>query len=586
MLFTKYFLLGLCFLSLTSHVFAQEDYSFEICEAITKQENPRILKGFDNWLFSRTDLISDIAITDEALLRLKELKAALDYRDMGIVFVLLPSRAMMHYDKFDLSQERFKNYDLKQAIESYEKALAVLRDVGFDVPNVYEYLLKNADGQDFSFKRDSHWLPNAAALTAEVVKETVVNTSVYEDLEISEFEAVLREVGVRDSDLARALNIQCKLSIPPEPQEIYQLESTTTQTDLFAENQTSLIPLWGTSYSQTSNFAEFLQAELDVDIVNYGYGAAGLWRSLRHYFLEQEIESDYAKLVVWEIPYGYFDEFDFLDLYQELIPTVYGACEGDFEVVQTVTKQLNQTKPVNILKVDELKFETPAWQAVRADLLEHDTEAVKMIFNGEKNPWLSHFVETDEVLSNKLYEFSVWLWTDGGQPQKVALTMFSGKDNVSVQNIVLTTEPKLYTVLHDFSPTEKTGFTVRIDGLKRQWSPNSAGSYLYALSPEIRQLESFEILDLGDKSILLDDDYYSYLAFEDMIIRDYQLVYEFEDGSSKVQTIERDIYSDNNGRFFYEMPTNVEAALNNIRIDGLMSSAVGNMSIQICRKPN
>jgi len=141
MSFVKYILLWFCFLTLNTSIYAQENLSFEICEAITNQENPRILKGLDSWLFSRTDLISDIAIADQALLRLKELKTALDYKDMEIVFVLLPSRAMMHYDKFDLSQERFQNYDLEEAIQSYENALLVLNDVGFYAPNVYEYLM-------------------------------------------------------------------------------------------------------------------------------------------------------------------------------------------------------------------------------------------------------------------------------------------------------------------------------------------------------------------------------------------------------------------------------------------------------------
>ncbi len=587
MLCVKYLLLALCFLGLSSSVGAQKNLSFEICEALTSQENPRLMQGLDNWLFSKTDLISEISIEDVALLRLKELQDALDYRGMEIIFVLLPSRAMMHYDKFDLSQAHFKNYDLERAIESYEDALEVLSSIGFYAPNVYEYLLANADGQDYAFKRDSHWLPASAALTAELVKATMLDTVAYEFLRFKEYEVVLKEVGLRDSDLARALNKQCKLSIAPEPQEIYELDisaSKNTQQDLFIESQTSFIPLWGTSYSQTSNFAEFLQAELDVDIINYGYGAAGLWRSLRHYFLEKELGSDYPELVIWEIPYGYFTEFNFLELYKELVPAIYGTCKDDLALAPKISKELNQSKLTTLLDSDTTLFKQSAWQVVRASLTQHNESAVKMVFNGEKNPWLSKQVETGKSLNNTYYEFSVWLWTDGNQPKNVALTMFSGKDNVSIQNITLTPEPKLYTVLHNFSDTEKTSFTVRVDGLKKQWTVNSEGYYLYATEPVVRQVDSFELLRLEDDSVL-DDTYYSQIEFEDTIVREFDLVYTYADGSSKSERIERDIYSDNNGKFFHELPVNATAPLTAMYVEGLMSNAVGSVSTQICKKP-
>ena len=577
------------FYILSSYCFSQEQQTFELCEAITKQENSRILQGIDNWLFSKHDLISHVSISDEALRRLKELKAALDYAGIEVVFVNLPSRAMMHSDKFDLSQERFKNYDLEKALVSYKNALDVLRDVGFNTPDVYDYLSRQDTDEDYAFKRDSHWLPNAAALTAELVKEAVSESYVYDALDFGEYEAVLREVAERESDLARAANTQCNLSIPHEAHKVYELKTNDNQTDLLGNTETSLVPLWGTSYSQTSNFAEFLQAELDVDIVNYGYGAAGLWRSLRQYFLEQELESETAKLAIWEFPYAYFEEFNFLDRYQELIPTIYGSCEDAAAIVPTVIKEINQGSAVNVLSESASQIQQGNWNAVRADLYEHDipeqTEAIKLVFNGEKNPWLSHQVETEATLSNKIYEFSVWLWTDGPQPRNAGLLLFSGKDNVSSKQIRLTPTPTLYTLSHSFSETDKTSFTIRVDGLKQQWTPNSKGKYLYVASPQVRQLEALELLRVEEDAVLTDD-YYTYIEFEDMVVRNYQLVYNYADGSTQYQTIERDIYSDNNGRYFYELPSTATAPLTSIYIDNLTSTAVGTVSAQLCKKPS
>ncbi len=596
MLYIRWVILGVCFFCLTTNSsFAQEDFSFEVCEVLAKQENPRVIQGLDNWLFGSTDLISDSVMDDEAVVQLKKLKTALEYRGIEVIFVLLPSRAMMHYDKLDLSKEIFKTYDLEEAINSYENALKVLNDIGFHTPNVYEYLLANAQGQDYAFERDSHWLPHSAAYTAELVKEALEKNDAKYQLIHSDFEVQLKLITERYSDLARAVNISCGTAIPSEPQEIYELVSLQTQSDLLTNTETSVVPLWGTSFSRTSNFAEFLQAELDVEIANYAYGAAGLWRSLRQYFLETDTSSSAPELAIWEIPYRYYEEFNSVELYQELIPTIYGLCESDLAITPMSVHSIS-AQHVNLFDETVTKLEN--WDAVRLSTTQYSDpltqtsgqeveKVTKLIFNGEKDPWLSYEMETLKPLAGEFYEFSVWLWTDEDQPKKAALYMFSGKGNVAITKLTLTTEPQLYTVFHGFSAEEeKTAMTLRIDGIQGAWSENSKGQYLYAASPVLYKSGPIQLFaSEREQATIQDDSYYSYIEFTDKSIVDFQLFYEYSDDSFISVDIKRDKHTVNEGKYFYEIPSQPLAFLKNLYLKGLPSLANGKVSSQLCKTP-
>jgi len=572
-------------MQLMGSAFSQNE-NFTICSTIADQEVPRIVQGQDNWLFSKTELVTDIDINDQAIERLKELKTALDYLGIEIVFVNLPTRAMMHYDKFDSQEKLLKDYDLLEAENAYNSSLQILNALGFYAPNVLEYLNLNFEG-DYGFKRDSHWTPDAAKHTSELVHNSFRESSSYGSINQGDFEIQLKETIQRNSDLARYVMVNCGNDIAKEPQNIYQVVSSKSQSDLFADSNISFIPLWGTSYSQSSNFAEFLAAELDVEIVNYGFGYAGLWRSLRNYFLEVDESKVYPEFVIWEFAYGYFEEFNLLDIYKEIIPTIYGICEGS---LQASSKRLHKfITSKNLLSVADARANFANWQSMRSNATSYQTpeadEAIKLVFSGEKDPFLYHDFETNSILTNKTYEFSVLLWTDSDQPKSAALYLYA-KGDVSVEPVILTNTPTLHTIKHQFSNTNDTAFTIRIDGLQNQtvtMNSENKGSFLYASLPNLSQVSAIKLIDDLNEDVQ-GSDYYTHITFDDQSILEYSLVYEYSDGSIYVEKINRDKHSRNNGQYFYELPDKI-MSLNAISLAGISQGVRGGFSTQVCRKP-
>ncbi len=580
----KNILLCIIAFQLIGHTFSQ---NFTICNTIANQEQPRVVQGLDNWLFSITELVTDIEISDEALNRLQELKAAFDYLGIEVIITNLPTRAMMHYDKFDLEQKLLKDYSLAEAQNAYDSSIETLTNIGFHAPNVLDYLTDNLS-EDYGFMRDSHWTPDSAYRTSQLVAEIVNSTSVNEKIQHTDFEIQLKESVQRNSDLARYVMINCDVNIPNEPQEIYEIVVSEDQSELFADSIASIVPLWGTSYSQSSNFSEFLQAELNVEIVNYGFGYAGLWRSLRNYFLELDESEPLPDLAIWEFAYGYFEEFNLIDIYKEIIPTLYGSCEGVLQASDKISHELVDGDD-NIFSESSVRFEPAHWNAARSTSSVYPAseiqDTIKLVFNGEKDPFLYQDFETNSTLGSKTYEFSVFLWTDDDQPKNAALYLYSGKD-FAVEPVRLTNQPTLYTIKHQFSDNPNTAFTIRIDGIQSQnlaMSLDNKGSYLYASSPS---LYNFPVIKLVDnfKEDVYGSNYYTHISFDDLSILDYSLEYRFSDGSIHTEKISRDRHARNNGRYFYELPEG-QVSLNSVSLSGVAQSTIDNVSAQICKKP-
>lgn len=575
--------------------YAQNDSTFEICSIISEHERPYIVQGVDNWLFGRNELVTDIDIASETYQRIQELKKALDFVGIEVIVANLPHRSMMHFDKFDLSEPLLQEYNVQLAIQSYNESIQELQALGFEAPNVLEHLNQKSVA-DFGFKRDSHWTPEAAHSTARAIKNIFNNLTVDTQLRYTDFDVQLKEIVQRNSDLARYVSNACGFVYPTEPQKTYEIVQPGEVKGLFEATSTSNVALWGTSYSRSSNFAEFLQAELDVEVHNYGFNVAGLWRSLRHYFLKNGDSNQHPEVVIWEFPFGYYEEFNQLDTYKEIIPTIYGICGEGLDA--TPRTSVTIANPINLLGESNNLFSEANWLAMRSMIFPYETttvdtssrleSVVQLVFNGQNDPWIFRQVETNENLSGKEYEFSVWLWTDEEQPKDAAIYVYNGAD-ITIQKITLTDTPTEYLVKHQFADTENTAYSIRIDGLESQideLNPKHRDSYLYAAQPRIyKRQPSIELLRNQTESIR-NNDYYTYIRFDDRSIVDYDLLYGYADGTTIRQSISRDKYSRNNGKYFYELPhIESESYIESITIDGLVAKSYGGISTQICRKP-
>jgi hypothetical protein len=111
--------------------------------------------------------------------------------------------------------------------------------------------------------------------------------------------------------------------------------------------------------------------------------------------------------------------------------------------------------------------------------------ADKIICTGDIDPYVERAYNLGQALGGKTFTFSVWVWTDEGQPTDMRLYMYDNTVSyIKSQDFVITTTPQRYVLTYTF-PTEcsNTIIRYRID-LKQV---PAAGDYIYAWGAQLEQ---------------------------------------------------------------------------------------------------
>jgi len=558
---------------------AQTSSKVEICDEVKHF----VFQGQDNWLFVHGHLARANYIPDSNTNRISELIEAFNFLGVDVAFVNVPTRAMIHNEKLGIEAPLY--FDYEQSLASYAQTIAEFKSAGLKTTDLMEYINLNRDTNiNYVFEKDTHWNSNGAALIAKALSLVISDLDSYQEMESQNFNIEITETKERASDILRDVKGGCgPLDIENDTYNIYS--ATNPNITLFGDVNTPSIPLWGTSYSGSVDFDDFLSFELGIDVINHAVNGGGLWNSLLSYFLN--LEEDYPQIAIWEAPYWLLQEFNDITIYKEVIPTIYGACTEDLVAIPTSIKDISSIH--NTYSDENLipEFSDSDWKPIRAtSAISIASNDMKLIFNGQKDPFLLYALDTEDSIADKLYEFSLWLWTDNDQPRSVAIYMYSGAD-LSVKAIELTETPTLYSLANVFSENPDTSMILRIDGSQNQvenFSQSAKGSYLYGRAPSLFELPSIQLITNQNPSIK-GDDFYTHLEFDDLSVTDFELLYLYSDGSKHLETIERDGRISNNGKYFYELPESDSAYITEILLTGIPKSSTGNVSVQLCKKP-
>lgn len=575
---------GLIVLSLASTALTQ---MFQICPEANTKQGIQVFQGLDGWLFHRGDVIDDAEINEQSIRQLERLANAFAHRNMQVALAIVPPRSVFHNDKFDLSQEIFQSYDNALAELAYNDAVSTLNKLGFLTPDLLSYVKEQGNPKAFSFSLDSHWSPDGARTVARSLAETIQSLPEYEFIETIDYEMI--EAGVREriTDLSRYARTACpQLEIPAEIEQEYELIAFKLG-DLFSDQKEDIV-LWGSSYSNNSSFTNFLQDYLNADVVNYAVPGGGAWSSMLEYFLQER--EDYPLFSIWELPYrNVRNDLNSAIHYREVIPTVYGECSSEQSLMESSSLTLESISGESL---SDESFGT--WQQHRLRLLAHQpdpsggNDAVKLVFEGEKDPSVLFSVETSRPLAGQSFTQSVWLWTDADQPKNAALYFYALPQvrGVATQRITLTKTPTLYSFSHTFSDTEQTKFMIRIDGIEGdqdEAAAQKAGNYLYAFSPELYQSNTLTLFETNQADIA-GSDYYSYLELSDLGINKLELIAEYENGQKDMAVLNRSERIKNNGRFFLELSDTIGSPLKRLSVN-LPSTATGILKAKLCQVP-
>ena len=321
-----------------------EDISSAFCDDLSKEEiydqnnlknYKTMIAGKENWVFrTKTDFKKDFSLSQETKNFFAQLQDGFKRRGADLVVLIPPPRGMAHQD-FISDQSKteygFASNDVEGAWVNYRKMLTDLRAQNINVVGI-----PDINGvKEFYYKRDHHWSPEGAKISAQKTAEFIKTLPSYEALEKTAFVTKKIEDRKYNGAFTKAFQKICDKNLPPQIVKTYVTERSETvsdQSSLF-EDVSVPITLLGTSNSaperNVSNFDGFLREALSLDLENRALAGAGIDSSIISYLNSQEYQESPAKIVVWEIP-GYYDlERIKSKTLLQAIPATYGDCGKD-----------------------------------------------------------------------------------------------------------------------------------------------------------------------------------------------------------------------------------------------------------------
>jgi len=299
----------------------------------------RIVPGKDTWLFrSNFDLQESFGMPAGLEADLPRFIGKLNQGGTDLAIVLQPTRGLVHRDK--LRDDTPFNW--QAARDSYVAFEAQLRRQGAIVPELVS-LIDNPPGFEYFFRRDHHWTPQGARITAGLVAQALKADPVYDRLDAqTEFVSAMSIIIPKDGTMNSALRYLCGNGYGNQHVQGYETSSKEggDASALFGEAETPEIVLIGSSNSAVRdqqqkhyNFDGFLREYLQADMLNYALQGSGEIGSLQQYLHSSDYDpAAPPKLIIWENPVNYSLSDPLF--YRQLIPAISGECSAANTVMQ------------------------------------------------------------------------------------------------------------------------------------------------------------------------------------------------------------------------------------------------------------
>lgn len=259
-----------------------------------------VVIGNDGWLFTAEEFFSPVDGEENLATNLKTIAAIQDEfatQNIELVVVPVPSKARVRQVNTSQTPDA-----LHQSL--YPNFLRFLEGQAIDHVDTASLFAER--GGDLFFKTDTHWLPEAAALTATGLSSYRLATNE------ENFSVVNVEHQALQGDLVNFISLDPWFSnIAPAPESLITFDvANSLELDLFADLPTPEVALVGTSYSANSqwNFEGALKLALDEDVMNFATEGEGPIVPMLNFIERYLPELPDLRLVVWEIPERYLSQ--------------------------------------------------------------------------------------------------------------------------------------------------------------------------------------------------------------------------------------------------------------------------------------
>lgn len=395
----------------------------------------RLLKvlslGKDDWLFrTSTDLLDTFGPEEAFLPVLKRLSDSFKAKGVQLVVVYPPSRALLHHRFLDDLNARTFNYEL--ALTNYRQALDRIRAQGILVPD-YSQLINDARSENYYFKRDNHWTPAGAQVTAQLIADTLKSLNATSNIPMQKFTNRVEGVYGREGIIQMGWKTICdqefvKQFVPMYLHERVAASDVDEADALFSDDSTPQISLVGTSFSDDLkfNFVGFLREYLNADVSNLAVRGGGLDGAMLQALNDPEFLKSPPKLLIWE--FASYHSLNDRIFYRQALPLLNSSCEGKSLVLQDSIKLKPGTNTVLFNAGNSSGWNTAAFKNAPVA----DKEKVKELSAGRAKAWNNddsssltienkdHFMSL-EFSDPEFRELDMQIWTLNGRRDKVKI---------------------------------------------------------------------------------------------------------------------------------------------------------------------
>lgn len=277
----------------------------------TMQKLSPMTQGRDGWFFRKVELRDNYALLPETQRSIARLVRAFDYfRGAQLVLVAVPPKAFMASAYLVKNQPLQRYYNVEKVEESYQTYLQSLEMTGALVVNPIDWMTENNNvrtggEESFYFKRDHHWTPYGAEVTARAIAERLQKLPNYAALPKQTYTTEEYSREVMKHIMAQELQRLCEQNMPAEAYRVYTTypEKRKGAMALFGDEQTPSLIMLGSSFSamEAFNFSGFVSQYTGLPVANYAISAGQLFNALLSFATKPKEKVENADFVLWEI---------------------------------------------------------------------------------------------------------------------------------------------------------------------------------------------------------------------------------------------------------------------------------------------
>lgn len=348
------------------------DFDVALCQALAEPTHyqtgvartlDRLYQTENHFLFSRRELDPSLTLSPRALAGLKRLQEGLAAKGTHLIIMPVPTRGLVIPSYIPSAAE----FDFGKLEYDYEKYLTIFRQNEIDV---VDFSLMVGSGEPTLFyKRDFHWTPFGAHVSAQIVADHIKSGGLYSSLTRAEF--VTRYDGVERfwGAMPGVFEKICGERFPIEYRRVYQTtkQSESSPAALFGDVVEEVV-LIGTSFSAIShmNFPGFLSEAMEVEVHDYSVSGGNVYGAMYDYLRSENFHKSPPKILIWEFPIYQAKRFNGGDIYGMLLPAVeQRRCTDENRIFYTKRDMnasggqliLNVGEQFKLLKHDDIFFQ-------------------------------------------------------------------------------------------------------------------------------------------------------------------------------------------------------------------------------------